>query len=438
MASFHIRRRLCTSSASFSDPTTSTLQLDITANPQLLELLESVSTDTHTHTSADASGPVVQATMRDVDQDLNRMLSLHSKILTTSSAAERYSIADAEAEGSESFRKIGAGACGAVFAQDGKSLVIKLAKTTEQDHLWNDYVMHSLIAKHFRAYKIDKVNVPSCYFFVPKDDPHYFRQHPGLVEAAAQVCNLPTSALVTERILPHPHATRARLIEKYCSPKNKDKALSDPANKDCLVRVYLGSSQGKSGAMFFSLRNFKMHLNQMVDIQLDVEAMARRMAIAMAIMHWAAQTDARDVEFVLGSSTYKTPLAMDIEDVRKLEPFTYTGPQSRRDEDFFHRTTELWVLDFNQVRKIILDEAGVAQAVDAVCHNDPYLPKPLQESQIGKKVWNVFVMAYLEASSIILKKDHEQDEHLLRLPMKFLEGLIDAEREKKKKRAEMA
>ncbi len=171
---------------------------------------------------------------------------------------------------------------------------------------------------------------PSCYFFVPKVDPKYFEKHPVLVEAAQDVCHLPTSALVTERILPFPHAIRTRLIDKYCLPKNQAKAHSDPANKDCLVRVYLGSSRGKSGQMFFSLRNFKMHLNQMVDLQLDVEELARRMAIAMAIMHWAARTDARDVEFVLGSSTAKLPLAMEVEDLKKLEPLTYTGPLSRR------------------------------------------------------------------------------------------------------------
>jgi hypothetical protein len=44
-----------------------------------------------------------------------------------------------------------------------------------------------------------------------------------------------------------------------------------------LVRVYLGSVQGKASQAFFSLRNFKLHLNQMLDLGLDVEAIARRM-----------------------------------------------------------------------------------------------------------------------------------------------------------------
>jgi hypothetical protein len=263
--------------------------------------------------------------------------------------------------------------------------------------------MHSLIARHFNTYDIDEVKIPACYFFVPGKDSQYFEQRPGLVQAAEQVCNLPTSALVTERIMSLPLITRTLLINKYCAPNNIQRAMADPANKDCLVRIYLGSSQGQSGGMFFSLRNFKMHLNQMVEIQLDVETMTRRIAVAMAIMHWAAKTDARDVEFALGSSTKKLLLAMDADELQKLEPFTYTGPPSRRDEDFFRRTTELWVLDFNQVRSITLDEAGVAQAVEAARINDPYLPKPLRESPIEKKIWNAFVIGYLEASNIILE-----------------------------------
>jgi len=425
MASSSNRRRLNRSSESSARLASPTFEYDLATNLQLFNFLDSVAQVDASASSSSVPGSAVSFS-EDADHELNRMLSLHREVSTTSSAAEYH--AAAQIRGDESFTKIGAGACGAVFAQDGRSLVVKLAKAEDQV-LWNDYIMHASIAKHFSTYDIDEVKIPACYYFVPKHDPQYFDQRPGLLEAAEQVCNLPTSALVTERILALPQATRTLLIEKYCAPRNKQKAMADPANKDCLVRTYLGSSQGKSRRMFFSLRNFKMHLNQMVEIQLDVKEMARRMAIAMAIMHWAAKTDARDVEFVLGSSTKKFTLVLDPDELRRLEPLTYTGPSSRRDEDFFRRTTELWVLDFNQVRPITLDETGVAQAVEAARINDPYLPKPLQESLIEKQLWNAFVVSYLEASDTILQ-DGEYGQDALGLPRKFLLGLIESQRKK--------
>ncbi|KAK5989937.1 hypothetical protein PT974_08200 [Cladobotryum mycophilum] len=414
------RRRLITSSE-YSDnhhQPSPILERQLADNLRLLSLLESVEeSDTTTTTTG----------LREIESGLNRMLSLYSQISTTSSNAAYH--ATAQEKDTESFKKIGAGACGAVFAKDGESLVAKLSKTNDDEPLWNDYITHSKIEAHFSKYSIQNICVPECYYFSDRESTAFFNLRPGLVKAAEQVCHLPTSALVTERILPLPKPTRDLLIQKYCSPRNKAKAFEDPANNDCLVRVYLGSKQGKSGGMFFSLRNFKLHLNQMVEIELDVNEMADRMAIAMAIMHWSAKTDARDVEFVLGSSSKKTPLKMPLEEIEKLRKPTSTGSVSGRDEEFFHRMTKLWVLDFNQVRPITMDEAGVVQAVEAARINDPYLPKPLQQSPLEKRLWNSFVVTYINASDIILQKE---DKEMLALPRMFIKGLIETQREKQK------
>ncbi|OTA89710.1 hypothetical protein M434DRAFT_398426 [Hypoxylon sp. CO27-5] len=226
-----------------------------------------------------APGPSTSQ-LSDLDKELKRMLSIRTIVSTSSSGAPKQ--ATAQAREGRPFKKIGAGACGAVFAQDGKSLAMKLAKSTDSD-LWNDYLMHRLS------------------------------------------------------------------FEKYCAPLIKPQAFADPANKDCLERVYLGSPEAKSRGMFFSLRNFKLHLKQMVELQLNVEAMTSQMAETLAVMHWAARTDARDVEFVLGSSTMKLPLAAkSYSELVEMEPCSFTGPESRTHEDFFHRKTELWLLDFNQ------------------------------------------------------------------------------------------
>ncbi|RYP79017.1 hypothetical protein DL770_006762 [Monosporascus sp. CRB-9-2] len=364
----------------------------------------------------------------DIDRGLHMFLSLHDIVTPLYTAREEEEEA-AHAESLRPFKKIGAGACGAVFAQEGKPLAMKLAKSTDSD-LWNDYLMHTLIFEKIKRHEIG-IKVPECYFFVPKEHPEYFQQHQTLSEAAQAVCHLPTDILVTERIIPLPEMTRTLLIEKYCAGRIKQRALTDPANKDCLVRVYLGSLQGKSGGMFFSLRNFKMHLNQMVELQLDVEEMASQMGKALAVMHWDARTDARDVEFALGSSTKKVPVSIKhYSELIGMEPRTFTGPESGRQEDFFHRKTELWLLDFNQVRAITLDEAGVAQVVEAMTINDPYFPKPLQDNPVARRVWNRFAESYLEVADVVLK---EQDPKVRELPGIVLQRLIELQQKKQGK-----
>ncbi|OTA54281.1 hypothetical protein K449DRAFT_389287 [Hypoxylon sp. EC38] len=274
--------------------------------------------------------------------------------------------------------------------------------------------MHRLSFEKLRLYNTG-VKVPECYYFIPKGDSEFFDKHRALCEAARDVCHLPTNVLAFERIIPLPQDTRRLLIEKYCAPRIKPQAFSDPANKDCLVRVYLGSPEAGGRGMFFSLRNFKLHLKQMIELQLEVEAMASQMAETLAVMHWAARTDARDVEFVLGSSTMKLPLAAkSYSELIEMEPCSFTGPKSRTHEDFFHRKTELWLLDFNQVRNITMDEEGVAQAVEATSINDPYFPKPFQGGMMARNLWDRFVKRYLSMASDILKDEDSRIQGIAR------------------------
>jgi hypothetical protein len=372
-------------------------------NLQLLDLLEPIEDETT------LSPPL----LGDPEKKLRRLLSINSLISTCSSNAQQQS--DAQAENFQQFTKIGAGACGAVFAQDGKSLVVKLAKTTDLK-LWNDYVMHKLVYDNMSLFDTG-VKVPECYFYSSAEDSDkYFDKNPTLEEAAQDVCNLPTEVLVTQRIIPLPDTTRTHLINKYCTTRIKAAAISDPANRDCLVRLYLGSLAGKSGGMFFSLRNFKLHLNQMVDLQLDVDRIATHMAKSLAVMHWAARTDARDVEYVLGSATQKLRGSSET-----------TNPPSGILEDFFHRTTELWLLDFNLVRTIEFNETGVNQMVESIILNDPYFPKPLQDHPVAKRIWNRFVQGYLEVASSCLR---DAGPEVQGLPVMFLRKLVDAQRQK--------
>ncbi|KAK1763310.1 zinc finger protein-domain-containing protein [Phialemonium atrogriseum] len=368
--------------------------------------------------------PVVNQ-LDETSHEVPKLRSIHSSFSTPSWATDNQAVFRARCH--ESVSKIGAGSCGVIFTEDAGDLVLKLAKSDHKG-LWNDYMMHSLIGKCFDAYGFDDVKIPACYFFVPKDECEYFDKHPALVKAADSSCTLPTSALVTERIPPLPLATRTLLIDKYCVPWNKD-ASADSANRGCLVGVYLGCSQGKGEGKSFSLKNFNLHANQLAEVGLDIQAMACKIAGTMALMHWAAKTDAWGVEFVLGSSTTAVPQTFGVDELKKLKPGSYTGPPSRKEEDFFLRSTELWVLDFNQVQPITLDKAGVTQAVDAAIANDPYLPRPFQESLVERHAWTAFVLSYLSASEDIIRQEGYGGEALA-LPQMFINGLTETEKKR--------
>ncbi|RDA86613.1 hypothetical protein CP532_6008 [Ophiocordyceps camponoti-leonardi (nom. inval.)] len=321
----------------------------------------------------------------DPESELCRMLSVGSFTPDGASSSAEPRVDDPL----EEYRKIGAGACGVVFSLVGTPLAFKVAKAGYHADLWNDANMHTTIREAFNRFSrrdAQAFKIPQFYGYVPAEEAGFFSKHPNLVRAAAEECQTPSHVLLSERIWPLPLPIRQQLIGKYCHPRIQEIAHSDPANKDCLVRLYLGSLRGRVNGNFFSLRNFKLHLNQMVDLGLDVEVIAHKMGSALAIMHWAARTDGRDVEFVLGSSVKKTiaPQPLPSEDGHK-QPCHYVGPPTFALEDFQTRTTELWILDFNQVQRISLDDAGVAQAVNAVKINDPYFPRPHGKSVVERR-----------------------------------------------------
>ncbi|KAG7287923.1 hypothetical protein NEMBOFW57_007441 [Staphylotrichum longicolle] len=380
---------------------------------------------------SDTDSSLSSSDLSPLDLELNHLLSLNSKTPSAKPATLTPPQPQPDDDGSNEppFIKIGSGACATVLAQPGAPFAVKLSKADHQEALWNDYLRHAKLAKCFAWHGFDDVRMPACHYFVPPWTPRFVERQPAFRDAARRCRNVPTSALVTERIPPLPPRARELLIERFCVEGVKEEARRDVANEDCLVRVYLGSTGGKTGQRFFSLRDLKMHLNHMMELQLDVRALARGVGMALALMHWAAETDSRDVEFVLGSSIREVSLARDAGKLDMLKPLTYTGPPSGRHEDFFRRveTTRLWVLDFDQVRPITMDEDGVAQAVDAAMANDPYIPKPLQESADEREVWKAFAVSYLEAGKVILEGE---DDDVSELPLRFIEGLVEKQREK--------
>ncbi|KAK4095752.1 hypothetical protein N658DRAFT_502366 [Parathielavia hyrcaniae] len=293
----------------------------------------------------------------------------------------------------------------------------------------NDYAQHKKIARAIkeRASIAELINVPDCHYFVPSSRTTWFDNQQGLIHAAtaSKSCKLPTAALVAERVHPLPQVTRNVLIEKYCAPHLKERAYAAPGNKHCLARVYLGSMEGRK-RMFFNLQNFKLHYNQLVELGLDVDTLARRMGCALAVMHWAAKIDAQDVELVLGSSTRKTT-APDV-DLQKLQPMSYNGPETDLDYDltgvFRCRLTGFWLIDFDRVRDIKMDETEVAMAVQAFWLNDPYYSRPLKESEVESGLWETFVQSHLRTFDEIWKEKGVGKE-IRGLPNKFILGVVE-------------
>lgn len=114
-----INRILLSGSEDSYDPSASeTYAQDLAMSLQFMDLLEPTN---ETNTSI--------TPLQGHDLELHRLLSIHSFVITSSSNAARQSLA--QATNSRRFSKIGAGACGAIFAQEGKSLVFKLAKTSD-------------------------------------------------------------------------------------------------------------------------------------------------------------------------------------------------------------------------------------------------------------------------------------------------------------------
>ncbi|CEJ82777.1 hypothetical protein VHEMI02825 [[Torrubiella] hemipterigena] len=282
------------------------------------------------------------------------------------------------------FRQAGEGECGTVFTRDKGCCAVKVAKIDE-DALYDDYEMHTWIDEQFFKLREKKVNVPYCYDFFTENS----SENPELRRAIAAAGGCPTAAMLeTERIPPLPQRVREELIRLFCDPARQDMALADDKNKDCLVRLYLGSLNTKPGGPF-SLRDFNLHLNDMRKLQLPTAKYADCMAYAMAVLHWEAMVDARGVEFVLGGSRFAFAQI---------------------------RTTQFWVIDFDQCQLITLDNEGVDHAIEAAKANDPFLPA-LGAFRSQSLVWTVFCVNYLNYSHEILDKE------LWHLPERFLRGL---------------
>jgi hypothetical protein len=366
---------------------------------------------------------------------LKRFLSVRSAISTTSSFAERQQAA----VGTRSqFRSLGAGTCGRVYEVPGTTDIFKVANYPgqETDQMWNDYRMHVKISEVFEKLGRDKleVRVPRHRYFVGEKDSVWWSENQD--RFPSQFLKAPSNLLCAERILPLAKPIRESLIDLY-APRNAipQSFKTDPSNKDCLVRIYLGKRRERPNNNFFQLRNFNLHVDQMEQLQLDANQFAFAIAEALAIMHWACHLDGNDVEFVLGSSPKVIaqphmimPKPLTAKDISSMSANTSTWDSHLN--DFKRRTTYIWMLDFNRCKNFANDTNDILQQLlHSFFRNDPYFPRPHPALSKDEFLWITFRKSYETASANCFKKGYSPAKHS-DLPKEFM-NLVEAEQRKR-------
>ncbi|RSL58242.1 hypothetical protein CEP54_007856 [Fusarium duplospermum] len=267
-----------------------------------------------------------------------RLLSLDATISNSS-----YSIPKEIPEKTIGFRKIGFGQCGLVFEWPGREMAVKVARPGFQGALWVDHEAHKTVYSAF----MEQNNAPLCrvpqiFTHISKDD-KWWLENRGLLLDQHDDFPVPSSALTSEHILPLAGVVRETLIEKYCPQSMQQAALESTLNRDCLARVYLGRrrSPHQPRQVNFSLRNFNLCLDQMVDLGLPISSYASAIEEALAVIHWAANVNGYDVEFVLGSEASVSSQLRKAPPLQPTQELTWAAGEGQR------KSTRIWVLDFN-------------------------------------------------------------------------------------------
>ncbi|KAJ5993734.1 zinc finger protein-domain-containing protein [Penicillium sp. IBT 35674x] len=232
--------------------------------------------------------------------------------------------------------------------------------------------------------------------------------------------------LCMERIFPLPEKIRHALIDVFCLSVNASTAKVDRANKDCLVRVLLGRRRfgisRPGGSKFFSLRNYKLHLDQVMELGLDAEDYANSMADTLAILHWHTGIDGMDIEFVLGSSPLDRNAVrriLPLHDIEKLKPGSSTYEHiTNSEQNFKKRSVSLWLLDFDACSPITMDDKEVLKAVKAFVQTGPFCPRPNSNDDYADNLWKLFSDRYTTTGQKLCGVSRWRD-----LPVKFIEGI---------------
>lgn len=296
------------------------------------------------------------------------------------------------------YRQIGQGFCGSVWAVEGGNTAIKRDDGDSGGSLMNDYKMRKLVLKAADALQNQvSVCIPRWPDIIKKDSsPSWWMYNLSRFPTGYEKCNI----LFSERIPAFSQNVRDRLINQYCPTSLVAAIKANDADRDCLIRPYLGrrniQNEARRGQNTFSLRNFPLDLGQAEDLGLPILQYAHAMAEMLAMMHWSARIDASDIEFVLAGAPSEPGTGS-----------TYTHS--------FLGTHSLWILDFDCCKPLSMDDAGIEQAARAFVRNDPFFPRPSVHGW-DSTLWIEFERRYFECSYAITGVNGDN----CQLPMKFI------------------
>jgi hypothetical protein len=387
------------------------------------------------------------------------------------------------------YHQIGQGSCGAILCMRSPAYFVVKREINSASHsrwnstsydvikewanisydpsigLANDWRMHETIFKSFQSTLAftQNIHVPRPFAYVYQYDRRWKGEF-GLAANMPPAQSEPRDLLISQRIPSVPIAVQDTLISTYCPNQNKVRSQIGLEGRVSLVRLYLGKrrpvrmgrlqDQQQGPSSFVSLSNFKMYFDQMIDLELHVSFIAETMADALAVMHWKAQIDGRDVEFVLGGVLGDDKAFLQssneechVNSISRLQQGQWSHTSSNSSViDFKGQRVCIWLLDFNQCRKMTMDERGVKHAVDAYLVNDPYYPRPPQS--LGKlqkgalpdadgpaellqlyedeEIWSTFRDRYLATSAELLK----DSVGLQHLPQVFIGRVMEEQMER--------
>lgn len=356
--------------------------------------------DIHEGNETPRSDASVLETPYDAITFLSRALSTNSVISTSSSLAKRYEAAQAASTTTHQYHSIGSGQCGRVFAYAGDPWVVKRANSSPLP-LWTEYEMHLKV----QSAAEDNPDVAALCAIIPEAKCYIKPENQAWWDVNLakfpQEYQFPAELLVSRYIRPLPEPVRLALIEQFCPERMREFQTQVSGNRDCLARVYLGKKSNPRPSRFFTLRNFALFHDRMDFLGLELDMFASKMANTMALLHFGACMDGRDVEFVLGSRAepIKSPRWQDFKtfavsrDTLSPSASVEPGPLS-----YCRRRVEMFVLDFNQCCSIEMTKEGMESAAEAFLVNDPYFPRPHTPDEANQKLWGHFCQVYRGAA----------------------------------------
>jgi len=243
--------------------------------------------------------------------------------------------------------------------------------------------------------------------------------------------DVPNGVFLFERIPPVPRPLQEALIRRFWESHEKQLiALDDPDNEDCMIRPYLQErwayheGRGRkrlNNEQKESLRNFPAYLDDLEAMGIDCHAVARQIALGLAVGHWEAQHDMTDVEFVI-AGRFKAPTTAFRAHVVPLDAYDQRG------DDLGNRTilpkppqtiqhglpanTQMWLVDFDKCNRVRVWDDTLTQDIRklalGICANDPYYPSPLPDTRFGWDVFLTFTETYIRAGRYLLQRTFEK------------------------------